>query len=348
MKNRVLHVMIADVKFNLPLANYLINDLKLPNHRFLILNNQPVSQIVDSSNVVLLIFPFRKNLLINFYRFCKEVVLADKIIAHALPFSLLFVLFPWKLKRVIWPINGGIDIPKGKGTPKSINDLISEAVKKRVGFHASHIEEDSIYTNQMLHSKAEFMFSPVYLSNVANSLKEKNRFIYTKTFVHGRIMLGNSNSPTNNHIDSIELINSANLQPQFVYSILSYGMYVEYSFQVIEKAMSVFGSKFKPILNFLELDEYLALIENIDFAVFNHKRQEAMGVTIQLLSLGKPVFFNPESPGFKSLKRRGYIVFDINELQDMKNMKYLDLSKNRELLLSEYSIENLNNFYRNL
>lgn len=94
--------------------------------------------------------------------------------------------------------------------------------------------------------------------------------------------------------------------------------------------------------------EYVQYLTKIDVAIFFHSTQEAMGVTIQLLSVGKPIYFNPLSPSYLSLKKRGYAVFNTFELCQNENLLNFDLSNNRLLLKKEYSLDVLNNFYKNL
>jgi hypothetical protein len=338
--------MVVEEKFTLPLISYIIDDLKLCNHRFLILDNKNICEI-SSNNIVTLSHPIRKYFVINFFKFINEVFLADKIIVHAAPLSYFFILVPWKLKNVIWAIHGGIDIPDINNS-KGILPKIDTIYKRKIGFHTSHIEEDSIYVNEILSSKAKFIYSPMYLSNVVNILKDENDFLYNKKSKNNIVLLGNSTSPYNNHLDAFNKLFLSDLSVKFVFSFLSYGKYNDYKNDVIKKGFEIFGNKFTPITEFLELNQFLELLNKIDLAILNHERQEAMGLTIQLLSLGKPIFFNSESPAYKSFKRRGYLVFSLNELDSFKDIKSLDLRGNRKLLLKEYSKDVLNSFYNNL
>lgn len=346
MKSKVLHVMIADKKFTLPLINYIIFDLKLDNHKFLVINSNNLCSI-NHNNVILIDNPLRKKLIVNFFVFCKQVLQAKRIIAHAAPLSFFFIFFPWKLKDIIWTIHGGIDIPKPK-SPKNLIQLIDRTYKKKIGFHATHIEEDSNYTNKILSSNSIFLYSPMYLSNVIHKLKDEDGFLFKGGFNERIVLVGNSTDPSNKHQEAFNKLAISNLKPKSVLSILSYGIYEDYKNDVIRLGYEIFGSKFKPITEFLAMNEYLKLLNEIEYAIFNHERQEAMGVTIQLLSLGKPIFFNDKSPAFKSLKRRGYKVFSINDLISFKNVEQLDLRINRDLLIEQYSIDVLNSFYTQL
>lgn len=342
--------MVGDNKFTLPLASYILNDLKLDNHRFLIFESSVKCSFV-SKNIVCVNYPNSFDLLKGFYPFSKEFLKADVIVSHGGQVPFYFIFFLNRLKKVIWLIHGGIDLPKmnkSKGLKQVMKRGIENLVKKRVGFHSTHIEEDSWIAKIILGSNSGFVYSPMYLSNVSEKLKELKDFIYQEGFISKTVLVGNSTDPHNNHIDSFNKIADSGLDPNIIISILSYGVFKEYSEEVISEGFKLFESKFKPITEFLAMSAYLELLDSIDFVVFNHERQEAMGVTIQLLSLAKPVFFNPKSPAYLSLKRRGYKVFSIDDLKNYREVKMLDLSVNHKLLNEQYNKDLLKPFYENL
>jgi hypothetical protein len=325
---------------------YLLTNLKLKNHRFLIIGGKNINSYL-SPFVARIKIPNRFYFLTNIFTFKREVYNADIIIAHAAPESIFFLLTYQKIKNVIWVIQGGVDIPL-TNKPNSLREYINLIFKRKINKHATHIKEDSDLVNKTLGINAEFKYSPCYLSNTFNKIKEESDFIYNKGFSHKNILLGNSTDPSNNHIEAFEFVKKSCVDPTTITSILSYGIYESYMQNVICVGKKMFGRKFNPVTNFMPLIDYLKILNSIDYAIFNHKRQEAMGVTIQLLSLAKPIFFNPQSPAYLSLKRRGYVVFNIYDLRKFKDIKTIDLSKNRDLLLKEYSLEVLNSFYKNL
>jgi hypothetical protein len=339
--------MVADEKFTLPLIKYLINDLRLKNHRFLIVDLNQNASLIKNENLVTLTCPLRYNLIGNFFKFILEVSKADKIITHGAPLSYFFILCPWVLSKVFWAIQGGIDIPNTI-ISNSFAENINIKFKKRIRFHVSHIEEDSEFVNRTLGVQAKFIYSPTYLSNVTKSIKREAEFVYNKGFYSSNILVGNSNDPSNKHIQVFDLLMTCDLKPAAVYSILSYGIYSEYKKQIVEEGFKRFGKNFISVTEFMGLDEYIKLLDKIDYVIFNHERQEAMGATIQLMSLAKPIFFNPVSPAYISFKRRGYNVFSNQELRNFEKINSVDLRCNRDLLIRDYSIDNLNSFYINL
>lgn len=338
--------MVPDEKFTIPLKNHMLYELKAKNHFFLFLTFG--KNIEQEENVVTILLPFRKYFFSNIKIFLKSISNVDFILTHAAPSLYLFLLAPNKIKKIIWVFHGGIDIPKPFNLRFNILELINILVKKCIRFHSGHMIEDSNIINKNLKSKAKFLYNPAYLSNTWNRVKSCENFIYLNGFENVRILVGNSTDPHNNHVSAFEILNNSKLNPLNVCCLLSYGKYEHYKNVVIEEGIKYFGDKFLPITQFLELNKYLEIIDQLDFIIFNHDRAEATGATIQLLSLAKPIFFNPTSPAYKSFINRGYVVFSIYDLEKFKDIKTVDLRKNRELLLKEYSLEVLNSFYKNL
>lgn len=342
--------MIGDNKFTLPLVSFLTKDSKFNNHRFLILETT-VKSPFKNENVINEKYPSIFNFFKGFISFIREFKNADVVISHGAPVPYYFIFFFHRLRKVIWVIHGGIDLPNNKNPEnfkQLIKKLIDQGVKRNIGFHVTHIQEDSGYANSVLGSSVEFLYSPIYLSNVSQRLKESKDFIYNGGFTGKKVLAGNSTDPHNNHKDLFKKIAISDLKPAGVYSILSYGMFKEYTSEVITEGFSLFGSKFVPMTEYLELPEYIKFLDSIDFAVFNHERQEAMGVTIQLLSLAKPIFFNSKSPAYKSFKRRGFVVYSIEDLGLFIKRDSVDLRINRKLLMKQYSQGMLESFYFNL
>jgi hypothetical protein len=339
--------MILEEKFTIPLLMYLSSSDRFSNHKFLVVGEEYLDALNENKHVTFLRSPLGKNIIINLFIFIKSIYSAKRIITHGSALSIFFVFFPWQIKKLIWPIHGGIDIPKSdKG--KTFSEKLLLSVKRRIKYHATGVEEDSQIVNNILNTRSQFIYSPTYLSNVCSNLKEEKEFIYRNKLNRMNLLVGNSTDPSNRHSEIFALIEESQIEFNAIYSILSYGIYEDYKNAIIDEGNNKFKNKFIPITQFMDITEYLKLLDKMDVVIFNHERQEAMGATIQLLSLGKLIFLNSKSPAYQSFKRRGYQVFDNKEIRNLKDSNYLDLRINRELLMNDYSIEQIDNFYSSL
>ena len=81
---------------------------------------------------------------------------------------------------------------------------------------------------------------------------------------------------------------------------LSYGNNVKYKKDVMNAGKKAFGDKFFPIEEFMTIEKYKKTLSQTDIIIFDHWRQQAMGVTLTLLSLGKIVYVNSKTTSYKS------------------------------------------------
>jgi carboxylesterase type B len=69
-------------------------------------------------------------------------------------------------------------------------------VLSRVRYHITHIKGDAKLANQLFGSKAQFIYSPMYLSNVVDTHQFHPIDVSQKERL--KIMVGNSTDPSNN------------------------------------------------------------------------------------------------------------------------------------------------------
>ncbi|MCI5140577.1 MAG: hypothetical protein D3909_02380 [Candidatus Electrothrix sp. ATG1] len=151
------------------------------------------------------------------------------------------------------------------------------------------------------------------------------------------ILVGNSCSLENNHLDIFWRLNLLDLMGRKIIVPLSYGeTYLGLRRLIDSKGYSMFGENYIPLHEFIAVDEYNKILGDCSVAIFNHKKQQAMGNIITLLWLGVKVFINNESPVYNYLKRESLIVYrtcdisqdgldnPLDELQKANNKKIIE------------------------
>jgi len=332
---KVLHIANPD-KFSIPLCNLVINNEILQEHKFLFISDAFDKSKYPQNRVYNFDSPIRKHLFKNLYMFYKLCREADVILIHGAQIVIFFFIFPWFTKKLAWAIQG-CDLYDLVDSHENLFRYITKFVLKRVRIHPTHIEGDSVLANRKLGSNAKFFYSPVYLSNVVDTScflpKEPRKTI--------KILVGNSTSPINDHLTIFNKLKTHEHLIEKIICPLSYGIYIDYKNHVIKEGKALFGDKFQAIEEFMPVDKYKEFLKEFDLAVFNHDRQEAMGVTLTLLALGKPVFVNPNTTSFASLKRRGFKIFDNNDVFINGPALHTDVLENKNLLEKYYSVNTL-------
>ena len=333
-----LHVMNPD-KFTIPLCKFLKSQFKDHEHKFLFIR-KPEDLDIDFTTVQYLGSPHKFHIISNTLKVFKLYKKSNKIIYHGLPILYYLKLFPWFTYKVMWVIYGGSDFgTSAERINPSKKTKEKYRILKKIKYHITHIEEESRLINQVISSNSTFIYSPMYLSNVSTfSLSNKD----SSREKDIKILLGNSGDPSNHHIETLELLKNTINDNYKIFCPLSYGNDLAYIDNVIKYGKNMFGNKFVPMLEFMPINDYRAFLSSIDIAIFNHDRQQAMGVTISLLKLEKIIFMRSSIESYKSLKRRGFKILDINNIDKIKHLNKLDTSVNRTLVEKYYSVDQLN------
>jgi len=127
------------------------------------------------------------------------------------------------------------------------------------------------------------------------------------------VLLGNSASPTNNHLEAFEVLRSLELSGRKIIVPLSYGdrWYAE---EICRRGKHLFGPRFVPLREYLSPVEYSNRLSTCGFVFMNHVRQEATGnVSIALLK-GAKVFLRQKNLLTAFYKKFGAALFEFPEI----------------------------------
>lgn len=157
----------------------------------------------------------------------------------------------------------------------------------------------------------------------------------------GNILIGNSATPENNHLEAFHLIKDLDLHGRQIICPLSYGNY-EYAKAVIDAGKRLFGSKFMPLTDFVHIDAYRELLSGCSIVIMNHLRQQALGNIVIMMHVGAKIFLNQNNPVYAFFRNRGAVIFTTNELGSASINHSLtdhEISKNRAILKAHWSRE---------
>lgn len=130
------------------------------------------------------------------------------------------------------------------------------------------------------------------------------------------ILVGNSLTYTNNHLDIFEIINKFQLSEKQKFIIpINYGWGNAFGNNP-ETLISL--SKLKPentiwLKDYLPRDEYFKIFGNITHAIFGVLRQQALGNIYECLTKGIKVYLYKDSIVAKQLREDGYIFYSIED-----------------------------------
>lgn len=135
---------------------------------------------------------------------------------------------------------------------------------------------------------------------------------YFEKDINGNILLGNSATLSNNHLDVWQYVKKAKVINQTFVIPLSYGDkdYGEKVQQTIGKECD----KARFLREMVDKNEYAEIIKTCSYAVFGVLRQQAMGNINRCIRQGIKIFLFKDSMNYKYLKSIGVEVFAIEDI----------------------------------
>lgn len=231
-----------------------------------------------------------------------------------------------------------------------LNNIIKPLALKRITSFSPVLKEDY----DLVRNTKTIPSLPNFMPWNYGSLQEN----LIKNFIGQRvtgncILVGNSASLTNNHIEIFELLSQIKLLDSVkVITPLSYGDEL-YKNKIIEMGRTVLNTNFQPVADFMPIDEYITLIKQCGYVIMNHKRQQAVGNIIIMLYLGARVFLREDNPTYIMLKTEGAILSTVQELELCPKLLETPLTeeeilKNIEVLYKHWSKEAIDTKTKNL
>jgi hypothetical protein len=203
------------------------------------------------------------------------------------------------------------------------------------------LRNDYFLIKMIFKTKSKYFNSPIYPSNLyVENTKHSDNYQSANKF---NILLGNSASKVNMHHESL-LILQKNLISDFtIYCPLSYSGDEDYIKEILNHGNYLFSTDFKPLLDFLSINEYNDFLRKIDVAFFYNIRQRGFGVITTLLGYGKKVFLREENSIYKECLELGIKVFSIeNEINCLNNtFDFKTRNDNIKIIKKHYSKINL-------
>lgn len=227
------------------------------------------------------------------------------------------------VSKILWPVT------------ESILNIALQRIDYFGGYPG---EFDLIKKNQYFRAEAIEYSYPL----ITNLYSKDSIEIFSNGIKPGNILVGNSATETNNHLDLFVKIEQIVPADKKIIVPLSYGSH-SYREYVILKGYDVFGEQFQPIVDFMPLSEYQLLQQSCSVAIFGHERQQAVGNVIMSLWNGAKVFLSENSLVYKYLISQGLIVYSIqNDLSKeaiCTSLSREDILSNRKIVSNNFSNE---------
>ena len=247
----------------------------------------------------------------------EKFFVAEKIIVSGVfvsPFALL--AFPKKvLQKCIYQFWGGDYTCFREETIKNsfIKILTERCVNNAKAIVNLTEGEKKEFTRYFTVAK-RFFFVPVPAGPEHREINKKYRIkAKTAVFNRKRIIIGNSATESNNHLEIFDRLANKEWAGYEIVCPLSYGSKV-YADRVIEKGKKIFGDSFFPITEFMPFVDYLELLLSCSVGIYDHNRQQGLGNAYLILNMGKKLYLRRNSESWVYHSSFGAVLNDSADL----------------------------------
>lgn len=324
--------------------NFINDNFDKMEHMFILYTNakfEVPSYLYELDNVV----DYDGKSIFELYKWIKK---ADKFFLHNLSVNIyelfMLALCPRLLNKGIWLIWGG-DLYCYRNPKKGLIENAIEAARRRVIKHiaviASLTRGDFHLAKQWYNVDKKHIRLDYYIGSITNILYGLLNEKHTQKSTIN-IIVGNSATATNNHLEVFQMIRDYAGKDIQVYVPLSYGN-AEYG-QMVERAgKEFFGDKFVALKTYMSQMEYFSLLNQMDIAIFNNDRQQAIGNIMALALLGKKIYLKKNTSMWEEWVTQGDFQFHkvdeiSSDFNDFIQISLEEIKNNRQAASNYYDI----------
>lgn len=278
----------------------------------------------------------------------RDMKKADKIIVHCLasPMLLLMLWLDRSLCQKVWWAVWGKDlylyhVAKRKTAFLKLYELFRKSVIRNIG-HMIGLPEDLQLAREWYGATGEII--PNYMA-YPYSMHFDRSDLPLQHAEKLNVLLGNSASVTNEHKEAIQILKPSLDKLGKIYCPLSYGGPKRYAEEICRYGKENLGEHFFPLTEFLPLEEYAKIWDDVSIAVFNHNRQEAVTNTYSLILKKKTVYMRPGTTINSFLKSAGIVVYDFTEGCVMEALPNDVLNRNAEIIFGYISPDKASEYW---
>ena len=309
----ILHICgVEGQGFFNPYVRLLSDKILLNKHKFLLIGKENGKL---EKNIQYLNTPFC-------CQFLSLLNKSDKIIVHNLfnpRLILLLYVCRKHLKKMYWVVWGG-DLYSYRYVGKGLKNRVIEHMRKiiipRFKGVCTLVKGDFDLAKKVYGIKGGF-YPAIYVldKKQVRELKEKSKGDHTNSSV--QILLGNSATENNCHMEAFELLKQYKNENIKIICPLSYGD-KEYAKKVCKKGKDIFGDKFNPLLEYMPYSEYAQILAQSDVGVFYNDRQQGLGNIYSMLLLGKKLYLREGTSMWQQLvDEDGFSLYSLGNIEGM-------------------------------
>lgn len=371
-ENRILHLAIDEKFLDLDFINNLLKISSAKDHFFIIVSDSEIKFPITHDNInfryvkkceimeaLKVHLPFKKLIIHGFIDQMRTPILnlPKNITITAIVYGFEFYskikdvnLYKRKTKKILKSIT-----KKKRTINTSYKDFIYTLIYKikqknilnksfkRIDVIAHYIPQEYLMFKRKLNLNAEFLaFNMGSYESLFPELAINNQ---------KNILIGNSADSTNNHLDTMNMIDQSQIKNNCkIYCPLSYAydkpIYIE---KVIEYGEKKFGSVFNPVRKYLDKDDFVRLLNTCEIIILNQHRSQGIFSAFAAFYFKKTLWLSENNPFYEFICDLGIKAFIIENGIDLtKQLTEEELIKNQNVYMKNFNSDTVLMKYKKL
>ena len=181
----------------------------------------------------------------------------------------------WKLRVEKWIIVRNLREARGtilltRQELDAFREVFPEALKKKVYYAiVPSGADDAEMIRRIRSERTRQRNEKNQLIQTGIAVEEAGMVSSERENAHRRIVIGNSSTDSNRHLELFERIKHLDLTNVNLYCPLSYGE-KEYRDEVIKRGYELFGNHFHPLTEYMMYEEYVQFLSTCDVGIYNN------------------------------------------------------------------------------
>lgn len=308
-------------------------------HHFYFINECPKSEmgLYDYGNVQQMSGNGKKEKMLHLKKALDD---ADIVLWHGFIYPGRFMLFlaanPQFLKKSVW-IVWGIDIYNWKRPENSLRNIVINKLNYYCRCHVKAvvalIEPDKTYYHQNFSKNVPCYVIPYPISKESFDAMDEYRNWKARENGITYVQVAHNAHTFNRHMEILESLVPYADENMRLFLPMSYGndwhtSSPQYGKTVQKFANDNFPKKVRVLSRLMPQLKYTEFLWNMDIAIFNAERQNALGNILKLLYMGNKVYLTPDGPLYAFFKDKNFEIYNTKDVGHIPYDEFIKRSEN--------------------
>lgn len=340
---RFLHIIPPSKRMMDTYIRMLRDNFETDEHHFYFINECPDSEksLFDYGNVQQMTGNSKVEKMKHLYKALKE---ADIVLWHGFIYPGRFMLFlaanPQFLKKSVWVV-WGIDLYNWERQNDSLHNRVINMLNRYCRCHLKAVvtllEPDRKYYQENFTSKIPCYVVPYPISKESFEAMDIYRDWKPRRNGVMYVQVAHNAHTFNNHMEILESLVPYAEENMRLFLPMSYGndwhtSNDQYGKKIQDFVKEHFPKKARILERLMPQLKYTEFLWNMDVAIFNAERQNALGNILKLLYMGNKVYLTPNGPLYTFFKEKNIEIYSTKDIGKIPYSEFVTRSSNKNAI----------------